>query len=89
MLQPEHKAKLQSFVSEHNGKKLDPAKMMKANPMIAKILIARFMGMTDAQQQAIKGILTPDTADALQVLLPELSGIIKKTQQGVSGGTAG
>jgi hypothetical protein len=81
----EHKDTLTKFTSEHNGKPLDPKSLLKANVMVAKILIARFMSMTPEQQQAIKSIVTPDTADALHVLLPELKSLIDKGVKNAAG----
>ncbi len=86
MLQPEHQAKMDKFIGEHNGKPLDKKALLHANPVIAKALVARMMSMTPEQQQAIKGIVTAESADALKVLLPELKELIDK---GASGGAAG
>ena len=85
-MKPEHKQMLQDFAATHNGKPLDQPRMLKANQMVAKVLVARFMSMTPEQQQAIKGIVTPQTADALKVLLPELGKLIDK---GATNATAG
>lgn len=85
MLQPEHKAVLQNFTASHNGKPLNQKAMLLPNQMVAKILIARLMHMTPEQQQSLKSIVTPGTADALKALLPELAELIDK---GASNGTA-
>jgi hypothetical protein len=78
MLTLEHKAKIQEFTSSHNGKPLDQKALLRPNQMIGKALVARFMSMTPQQQQAIKAIATPQTADALKILLPELGQLIDK-----------
>lgn len=77
-MKPEHKAKLQEFSGSHNGKPLDQKAILQPNQMVAKVLVARFLNMSDEQQQAIKGIVTPQTSDALKILLPELSNVIDK-----------
>lgn len=78
MLQPEHKAKLEAFTASHNGKPLDQKALLKPNEMMGKVLVARFMSMTPEQQQSLKGIVTPDTAPALKILLPEFMSLIEK-----------
>lgn len=83
MLTPEHKAAVNKFTASHNGKRLDRKAMVKPNPLVAKILVARIASMTDAQRQAIKTIVTPQSGEALKVLLPELSQLIDK---GISNG---
>lgn len=86
-LQPEHQAAVDKYIStDHKGKPINKAALLKPNPMIAKALMARMMSMSDEQRQAIKGILTAQSADALKVLLPELGKLI---DQGVAGGQAG
>lgn len=86
MLKPEHQAAVDKYLStDHKGKAIDKKALLKPNQMIGKALMARMMSMTDEQRQAIKGILTPQTADALKILLPELGKLI---DQGVAGGTA-
>lgn len=78
MMKPEHKAVLQKFSASHNGKAIDQKTLLKPNMMLAKVLAARFTSMTPQQQEAIKGIVTPQTAEALKVLLPELDNIIDR-----------
>lgn len=78
MLTQEHKDKLQGMIKEHNGKPLNQEGMLKPNIMIGKVLVARFLKMTPQQQQSLKSILTPDTAQALEILLPELTSVLKK-----------
>ncbi len=85
MLKPEHQAAVEQFIGSHNGKPIDKKALLHANPVIAKALVARVMSMTPEQQQAIKGMLTPQTADAFKILLPELSGLIDK---GMANGAA-
>lgn len=76
---PEHKAAVDKFIStDHTGKPVDKKALLKANPMIAKALVARIMSMTPEQGQALKTIVTPQTADALKVLMPELAQLIDK-----------
>lgn len=76
---PEHKAALDKFTStDHTGKTIDKKTLLKPNPMIAKALVARIMSMTPEQGQALKTIVTPQTADALKVLMPELAQLIDK-----------
>ena len=77
-MKPEHKAALDKFTASHNGKPLDQQALLKANPMVAKIIVARFASMTDEQQTAIKKILTPETSEALNILLPEAKGLFDK-----------
>ena len=50
-MKPEHKDELQKFASEHDGKPLDQKALLKPNPMMAKVLIARILSMTPEQQQ--------------------------------------
>lgn len=88
MLKPEHKAAVDKLTLEHNGKKLNPKGMLKPNVMIKKVLAQRLMAMPDDQLQALKGLMTADTAPAIKALLPELGSLIDK-QQGAAGGTAG
>lgn len=78
MLKPEHKEKVQKLIASHNGKPLDQKKMLEANPMIAKILAARFMSMSEEQQDALKKILTVETAEPLKVLLPEIKDVFDR-----------
>ena len=77
-MKPEHQAIMQKFTASHNGKPLDQKAMLKANPMVAKVLAARFMAMPPEQQKAIKGILTPSTLEPLKALLPELNDIFDR-----------
>lgn len=86
MLDQTHKHVLQKFTASHKGKPLDQKALLKPNQVIAKALVARMLSMTPEQQQAIKTIVTPQTADALKVLLPELAQLIDK---GVGNGAAG
>lgn len=83
MLKPEHKAALEKYTGSHNGKSFAKGALLKPNPVIAKALIARMASMTPEQAQVIKSIVTPATADALKVLMPELSQLIDK---GISNG---
>ena len=85
-LPPEQQDKINAFTGSHNGKPLDQKALLKPNPVIAKALVARMVSMNPQQQQAIKSIVTPQTSDALKVLLPELGQLIDK---GVSNGAAG
>lgn len=78
MLHPDQQSKVDSFIGSHNGKPLDKKALIKANPVIAKALVARMMSMSPEQQQAIKAIVTPQSAAALKILLPELSELIDK-----------
>ena len=87
MLTPQHKAAMMNFASSHNGQKLDTKSLLKANPMVQKVLMARLASMTPEQEKSISGIVTPQTADALKVLLPELSQMIDKGAQ--NGAAAG
>lgn len=77
-MKPQHKEIFQKFTESHNGKPLDQKALLKSNPVIQKTLVARFMSMTPEQQDAIKGILTPQTVDSLKVLLPEIAGLIDR-----------
>jgi hypothetical protein len=77
-MKPEHKALLQNFTASHNGKPLDQKALLRANPLIAKTLAARFASMTTEQQKSMKGILTPETLEPLKVLLPELNDILDR-----------
>jgi hypothetical protein len=86
MLKPEHQAAIDKFIGSHDGKPLDKKALLKPNPVIAKALVARVTSMTPEQQQAIKAIVTPQSADALKVLLPELASLIDK---GMANGAAG
>lgn len=88
MLKPEHQAAVDKYTStDHNGKPINKAALLKANPMIAKALVARLASMTPEQAAAIKGILTPQSTEALKILLPELSQLIDKGAG--NGGVAG
>jgi hypothetical protein len=94
MLTAEHKSAMGKFTATHNGNKLDQAKLLKPSPLIAKVLVARIASMTPEQQASMKGILTPETKDALKVLIPEFSGIMEKklegnTASGTGAGNAG
>ncbi len=86
MLKPEHQAAVDKFVGSHDGKPLDKKALLKANPVIAKALVARLASMTPEQAQAIKGIITPQSTEALKVLMPELAQLIDK---GAANGAAG
>ena len=88
--------KLQQVVRTHNGKPLDQKAALKPSALVGKVIVARFLSMTDEQRKAIKGISTPQTADALKVLLPELGKLIDQkmgngsaTPRFASGGAAG
>ena len=74
--------KLKKVVSSHNGHPLDQKALLKSNKMVAKILIARFLSMTRQQQEALKGINTPETAEALKIFLPEMSNLIEAKNGG-------
>ena len=84
-MKPEHKDELQKFASEHDGKPLDQKALLKPNPMMAKVLIARILSMTPEQQQALKSIVTPETSEALAVLLPELASAMAKEEANGAG----
>ena len=75
VIKPEHEAKLKAFTASHNGKPLDQKALLRANPMVAKVIVARFVSMTPQQQAAIKKIVTPETVESLKILLPEAKGI--------------
>ena len=77
-LKPEHKEAIKAFTASHNGKPLDQKQLMKANPLIQKVLAARFASMTDEQQNALKKILTPETYPSLKILLPEVSELLDR-----------
>lgn len=77
-MEPGQQSKINDFIGSHNGKPLDKKALLKANPVIAKALVARMVSMTPEQQQAIKAIVTPQSADALKILLPELGELIDK-----------
>lgn len=76
-IKPEHKVAADKFISaDHKGKPISAAHrqaMLHANPMIARVLIARAQTLSDAERESLKGILTTQTAPALKKLLPELS----------------
>lgn len=79
MLTPEHKAALDKFTStDHKGRPIDKAQMLKANPMIAKVLLARAMTLNDDQKAQLRQILTPSSAPVLKILLPEMTSLIDK-----------
>lgn len=78
MLKPEQEKAISDFTSSHNGKPLNTQAMLKKNTMVAKVLVARLMSMSDEQRAAIKTIITPQTSEALKVLLPELEQLIDK-----------
>lgn len=78
MLKPEHIAAINDYISSHDGKPLNKHALLHANPVIAKALVARIASMTPDQATAIKGIVTPQSAEALKILLPELSELIDK-----------
>ena len=42
MLTPQHKAAMMNFASSHNGQKLDTKSLLKANPMVQKVLMAEY-----------------------------------------------
>lgn len=78
-LNPEHVAQIKKFVStDHKGKPVNPAAMLHPNPMIARVLAARAVTMTDDERAALKSVMTPETLPALKKLLPELSKIFDK-----------
>ena len=85
-MKPEHKAAIEKFTASHNGKPLDQKAMLKPNPLLAKVLAARFVSMTPEQQESIKGILTPATAGALKILLPEMGEIIDRGMRFINRG---
>lgn len=86
---PEHQQAANKFIStDHKGRALSPAHqkaMLHANPMVARILAARAQTLSDDERNALKGILTPDTAPALKKLLPELAKIFDKGLSGNAG----
>lgn len=88
-LKPEHKEAVDKFIStDHRGKPhsaAHKAAMLHANPMVARILAARAMNLTDEERQALKSVLTPQTAPALKKLLPELAKIFDQEVK-VNGG---
>lgn len=77
-----HEVALHRYVSSHNGIPIDPRELVKPNEMVKKIMIARFLSMTPQQRQSLRAILTPQTAPALNILLP---GIVKLLARGVNG----
>lgn len=91
MQQPDHKAIVDKYIStDHKGKPIDKRALLKPNPMIAKALVARVMSMTPQQAASLKTIVTPQTADALKVLMPELAQLIDKDiASGQAGGANG
>lgn len=86
MMKPEHRAAFEKFAATHNGKPLNQKALLKANPVIQKTLVARFLNMTQEQQESIKKILTPETQDALKVLLPEIAGLIDRGMKFINRG---
>jgi hypothetical protein len=85
MLNPAHKAVIQKYISSHNGKPLDQAKMLKGNDMVRKVMLARLLSMTDEQQKAIAEAITPDNIDAFNVLLPGLAKTLERKQNATAG----
>lgn len=76
---PENKQKIDDFLkTDHKGKPIDRKALLHPNPMIARVLVARIMTLDDGEKQALKSILTPETAPALKKLLPELAEVIQK-----------
>jgi len=86
MLKPEQKAVIDKFTASHNGKPLDQKALLKPNPMVAKVIVARFMSMTPEQQAALKKILTPETLEPLKILMPEMAQIIDRGMKFVNRG---
>ena len=82
MLHPQHKALLQNYVSSHEGVPLNRADMLKPNEMVKKIMIARLLSMSDAQQRSLAGIVTPATKEALAILLPGLPQLLERKTNG-------
>ena len=78
MVKSASEAKLNAYVSTHNGKALDRKKMTAPNEMVKKVMIARFLTLTPAQRQSLKAIVTPQTIDALNVLLPGVVKLMEK-----------
>lgn len=78
MLQQEHIDRAKQLTGSHNGKALNQQALLKPHPLVAKILLARFMSMTPQQQQSLKTVLNPQNAEALQTLLPEMKAVIQK-----------
>lgn len=80
-LNPDHKAAFEKFTStDHKGKPLDQKALLRPNPMVARILLARAMSLSDEERAALKGIVTPQTAPALKKLLPELAKLFNQGQ---------
>jgi hypothetical protein len=72
MLPSTHRDLLLKYISSHKGQPLDPRALAQPNELVKKIMIARFLSMTPQQQQSLRAIVTPQTRDALQILLPGL-----------------
>lgn len=79
MFKPEHKEAIKKYTSSFKGKPLDQKALLKANPVIAKALVARIMSMPEDMQTSLKTFITPDVAPMLKILLPELAGLIDKS----------
>lgn len=71
---------LNAYAATHNGKALDREKMLKPNEMVGKVLVARLLKMTAAQRSALATIITPQTAGALKIFLPEFRDVLEKVQ---------
>lgn len=78
-LTPEHHAAIKKFTStDHKGRPLNQKALLHPNPMIARVIAARAATLSDDERAALKSILNPQTAPAIQKLLPELSTILNK-----------
>lgn len=78
-IKPEHQAVIDKFIStDHKGKPINKAALLKPNPMVARILAARAASLSDQERQSLQGVLTPQTAPALKKLLPELAKMFDK-----------
>lgn len=87
-LKPEHQAAIDKYTStDHNGKAINKHALLKPNPMVSRILVARAATLSDDERNAVKSVLTPQTVPALKKLLPELSKLFDKGMS--ANGTAG
>lgn len=81
-IKPEHQQALDGYLNtDHKGNRLSPdhkKAMLKANPMIAKVLMARAVSLSDDERASLKGMVTPENTPALKKLLPELAQILDK-----------
>jgi hypothetical protein len=82
---PEHKKKIEDYISSHNGKPLDRQKMLQPNEMVAKVMLARYLHMTPEQQSSLAQIVTPQTIDALKILMPGIVTLLEKKQNATAG----